>query len=95
MHQLSQIERVFLADLYDLAMSGEISPQTFVRRALGGRSPPPCWDPAGQSCLRRRRLGPTGMPWTPTSTARSFCRLGDQPVAEPDVRQRRELSASV
>src|SRR6476659_8838143 len=36
MHQLSQIPRVCLADLYDLAMSGEISAQTFVRLALGG-----------------------------------------------------------
>jgi len=95
MHQLSQIERVCLADLYDLAMSGEISPQTFVRRGLGGAVAAALLGSCRSVVPQAASIAPDWNALDADVDGRVILPSWRPAVAEPDVRQRRELSASV
>jgi len=94
MHQLSQIERVCLADLYDLVMSGEIPVgHSSDEHSAGGRR-----RPAGILPVSRAEVESIGPDWNALDAevdGRVILPSWRPAVADPDVRQRRELSASV
>jgi len=89
MHQLSQIERVCLADLYDLVMSGRIPVRhSSDEHSAGGRR-----RPAGILPVSRAEVESIGPDWNALDAevdGRVILPSWRPAVSEPDVRQRRE-----